>query len=169
MIMIYCCSCSSEKNKKDTNSTIENDIPSKEINTNDVGFKKEGMTKHSDFLLFWNDFKTAVEKGEKSKVIAMIQFPFVDHFNEVYAPEKQLTFQTAEEFKNNYDLVFNDDVIAAIKNNKYRGYEDEKDLQENDVIETLGLYLVETKEGYPDLEIDKPNGYYQIIGITYYP
>ena len=86
----------------------------------------------SDFKIFWEDFKRAVNAGDKDAVAKMTYIPFIDYTGEAlykYSPEegKALTSNSVDEFKTNYDKIFVPELIRLINSNKYRGWNKTKD------------------------------------------
>jgi len=84
---------------------------------------------HADFKTFWSDFKNAVLTNNKSEVLKMTKIPFLDGYeNDVYFKNdglKPLSCRSASEFYKKYDMIFNSQVIKAIKEDKVRGEKSE--------------------------------------------
>lgn len=84
---------------------------------------------HSDFKAFWADFKTAVLTNNKSEVFKMVKISFLDGYeNDVYFKKVELhslTCKSSSEFYKKYEMIFNTQVIKAIKEDKVQGQNSE--------------------------------------------
>lgn len=133
---------------------------------------------HSDFFVFWNDFKKAVNEGDKEAVLKMTALPFVDHYKDVLDKKKSLTSNTPEQFIKNYDKVITPEVILIIFNDEYTGWSREaaeKEAQDIDGSEGFqvigeGEYLVCASKDceYPNLIFSLSDGVYKLSRIPYY-
>lgn len=142
------------------------------INTN-VSTSGYDYTKHSNFKTFWNDFKSAVNSGDKQAILKMTHMPFIDKIEDAYNKPTTLTSKTEQTFLSNYDKIFTANVKKAINKDAYRGYE-YNDFIGGDVI-NKGEYLLKVVNDINsshretcDLVFIKINGLFKLSYIPYY-
>ena len=140
--------------------------------------KNNDYTKHSNFKMFWKDFKKAVLKGNKNAVLKMTNIPFIDSnrdiYDEAYGSSRSLTSLSEEEFLDNYDKIFDISSIKIIETAKFKIWGE----RVNDGYATNGpgLYKWDNEEKYM-LQLDniEPNrimferisGVYKLTNIPY--
>jgi hypothetical protein len=127
---------------------------------------------HSNFNLFWEDFRDAVLNDDKNKVYLMTKIPFIDG-NDVYDSKNSLASASREDFMKNYDMIFNAKAKTAIEGNKLIAYDSSKDEQSREGIIGENNYLLDVDSGLSgrvqDLFFSKVSGIYKLTGIPYYP
>lgn len=128
---------------------------------------------HEHFTLFWTSFKKAVLANDSIKLSTMVHYPFTDN-NTIYrGDEKTLTCVNESDFLMNYSALFPPHVKEAIKNNKYRGYNPNFNIEGGGDVITKGQYLLQpsTKKHpqYYDYIFGKVKGIYKMIENAYYP
>ena len=114
----------------------------KKLKTKNQQIEQVRLTSYDEsFLEFWEIFQNAVLNNDLSKLETTTYFPFEDFYNNVYNPNFTLTCKNMDEFKNKFDLIFDECVIEAIKGNKYRAY-DKNYSQFGDVIDKKDFLLI---------------------------
>lgn len=76
--------------------------------------EKYNFNDHSDFVVFWSDFKKAVNDNDKEAVLKMTAIPFVDQYKDVLDNKNSLSSNTTGEFLKNYDKIITQEVILII-------------------------------------------------------
>ena len=127
---------------------------------------------HSDFKVFWEDFKKAINAGDVDAVAKMTNIPFKDKYREEfykYMPEigRPLTSNSVAEFKANYNKIFSSEVVKLINSNGYRMPGKPKD-EYNDYIKK-GEYCLRSDPGkIYELVFAKTGNSYMLAYISYY-
>ncbi|MBL0202350.1 MAG: hypothetical protein IPP81_19995 [Chitinophagaceae bacterium] len=160
-------------------ATKQNDsVSNKNASTTPIATSTPVETKadaHSDFQIFWVDFKKAINDGNKDAVVSMTNIPFKDKYRESlykYMPSvgKPLTSKSVDEFKANYDKIFSPAIIKLINSNQFRAWNKNKDVDETGghAIKK-GEYLIQLDNGDGDgLAFSKIGGVYMLSYIPYY-
>jgi len=104
---------------------------------------------HSNFDIFWKDFKKAVLVWDKNAVLKMTTMPFIDALRDVYdswsGKTESLTSKTAEEFLCNYDKIFNVYARKTIRVAEFQTFGERE--YENYPVKEYGLYKI-TDDAY---------------------
>gem|GEM_PF-4349377 len=178
VIFLFCLLLITCGKKNDVEKITAKDT-SKTIQTKDTIQQNKPIEQkqdHSDFKIFWADFKKAVNAGDKEGVLKMTTIPFEDRYQDVYNKAKSLTSKSPQKFLENYDKIFNNDVINTINLDLYRGYSKEIADDENgpgqDIIDKDDyLLMVQSKGGEPLLSMGlvfvKKDGKYKLAYIPY--
>ncbi|MBT3392546.1 MAG: hypothetical protein HOF38_01875 [Elusimicrobiaceae bacterium] len=148
-----------------SNNNSNNQSIKKQLN------KQEEITNanyNEEFIKFWNKFKTAVLEKDEIELKNIVYFPFEDSYNEIYDPSASLSCENINEFLKNFDLIFDECVIQAIKNNKYRGY-DNNYAYYGDLIGRKDFLLIPNCSNRDkDLHFTIIDDKYYLRGIQYY-
>ncbi len=121
----------------------------------------------NDFTKFWKEFKIAALASNKEKIAELTCFPFIDSYNQVYDSINSLTSRNQKEFLEKYNLIFTNEVLAAIKSDSYRGYDS---TLYTDAIGLHDILLVaKSNDRSKDLVFKFNNGNYCLSYIAYYP
>jgi len=88
-------------NVKSEISKYEKLIEDKQVNTLEI----EESQSDKNFSTFWQDFKDAVLKKQKNKVISYTHFPFYSRYG---------SFLKQKEFSDNYDWIFDNPMMKGI-------------------------------------------------------
>jgi hypothetical protein len=156
-IFLACVNNQSKKHSVKISETVDNStIPVDTIINN------------NSFELFRREFRDAVLAKKLSALENLVYFPFVDFHNDIYDLNSSLTSKTKDDFNKKYDEIFNECVIIAIKQNKFRGY-DKNYGQFGDIISKDDFLLITgCKNREKDFLFKKINGKYYLYGIQYY-
>ncbi len=140
--------------------------------------EKYNFSPHSDFVVFWSDFKKAVNDNDKDAVLQMTAIPFVDQYKDVLDKQNSLTSNTPAQFIKNYDKIITQEVILIINKDEYTGWSKEaaeKEAQDLDGIEGFqvigeGEFIVCASKdcNYPNLIFSLSDGVYKLSRIPYY-
>jgi hypothetical protein len=151
-----------------SSDTSKSNVPSTKI---------ELTSDHSKFSNFWKDFKTAILANDREAVFAMTNMPFKDADEEAnkYLKRKSWRSKNKEEFLSNYDFVFSQKTITAIKNDKYRGWDKEAESEPpnfEDII-AKGEYLLmvgfdQKTNRQLDITFTKVKGKYKLDRAQFY-
>jgi hypothetical protein len=132
--------------------------------------KGYNFSKHSNFKIFWTDFRTAINAGDKQAILRMTAFPFVDNTYEE-GKTGRLTAKTSKQFLLNYDKIFTIEVIKAINHKNVRGWIDmsEDEIGSGEDVIKKGEYILEIFEAnISSLVFAKRKGIYKLCSIPYY-
>ena len=140
--------------------------------------EKYNFSAHSDFVVFWGDFKKAVNNNDKDAVLKMTAIPFVDHYKDVLDNKNSLSSNTTKEFLKNYDKIITQEVILIINRDEYTGWSREAAEKEaKDIDGSEGFQVIEEGEyivcaskdcDYPNLIFSLSDGVYKLSHIPYY-
>ena len=140
--------------------------------------EKYNFNGHSDFVVFWNDFKKAVNDNDKDAVLKMTAIPFVDQYKDVLDNKNSLSSKTTGEFLKNYDKIITQEVILIINRDEYIGWSREAAEKEAmDIDGSEGFQVIVEGEyiicgsidcNYPNLIFSLSDGVYKLSRIPYY-
>lgn len=138
-----------------------------------VGSCQSGTSQDRDdsvpgFPAFWERFKSAIVHGDRLTVEQLTVMPFRDHYNDIYDEEHSLSCNDAAEFLRNFELIFDEYVVLAIKRDNFRGY-DNKHSPDGDIIGVDDFLLTVNHPQRPkDLLFRKTDNGYRLVSIHYY-
>jgi hypothetical protein len=126
---------------------------------------------HEHFTLFWKDFKKAILANDSVAVSRLINYPFEDK-NTIYRGDETLVCVNEGDFFMNYSALFPPHVKEAIKNDKYRGF-DENYSKENGGDKIIqGQYILQPSTSqapqYYDYIFTKVRGVFKMVRNAYY-
>jgi len=140
--------------------------------------EKYNFSAHSDFVVFWGDFKKAVNNNDKDAVLKMTAIPFVDYYKDVLDNKNSLSSNTTKEFLKNYDKIITQEVILIINRDEYTGWSREaaekeaKDIDGSEGFQVIGEgeYIIcgSIDCNYPNLIFSLSDGVYKLSRIPYY-
>lgn len=201
LLLIFFASCS--KNNETALKQKEIELKERELRLrqNELDYEKDGQQKylkdsvklnarttelrpdysaHTNFNIFWKNFKDAVLARDKNAVLNMTNIPFIDNMqdNDV-SNDPSLTSKTSEVFLSKYNILFSSTIIKTIKNAKFKKWPERvKGEDENDVLGDNGPGLYEDKGSYLlitpivnrslNLEFKKINGIFKLTDIPFY-
>ena len=151
-----------EKQKLKDSLKKENELLSKNSNTDTTQLKKDSVTRdYSDIKIFWEDFKDAFNWKDKQKIAEMTYFPYLSQGGYVYK----------EEFVNNFNEYFssfgNIDKYKTPKKSSmmFGGGLDSKGKPVS--VDWKTGSLLATSIGGPTMYFGKEKGVYKFVATLY--